>query len=46
MISDLTEIFDGQIKRQWKDIKMIDYKKEPWYNNISGEDKSLLDSLA
>ena len=46
MISDLTEIFDGQIKRQWKDIKMIDYKKESWYNDISVEDKSLLDSLA
>ena len=46
MISDETEISDGKIKRKWKDIKMSDYKKEPWYNDISDEDKSLLDSLS
>ena len=46
MISDETEIFDGKVKRKWKDIKMLDYKKEPWYNDISDLDKSLLDSLS
>ena len=46
MISDETEISDSKIKRKWKDIKMSDYKKEPWYNDISDEDKSLLDSLS
>ena len=46
MISDETEISDGKVKRKWKDIKMIDFKKESWYDDVSDIDKSLLDSLS
>ena len=46
MISDETEISDGQSKRKWKDIKLTDYKKEPWFTEITEFDIKLLDSLA
>ena len=45
MISDETEIFDGKLKRKWKEIKLTDFKKESWYGDISEFDKKLLDSL-
>ena len=45
MISDETEIFDGYSKRKWKDIKLTDYRKEPWFINLTDFDKKLLESL-
>ena len=44
-ISDESEIFDGESKRKWKDIKLTDYKNESWFTKISDFDMKLLESL-